>query len=540
MMTRAPNRLGRALHYVASAYRFAFTKASDDRHLAFYDSLSHMAVRDQHIRETMDVDKVARLAITSAWFYSGTKLIADRVSARDARPLVKRRKGEELVDIKNHAFEILMERPNSLMTADFLLRYQTFWFYLLGNAYTFVSTPFFARGEPVELWPLPAKDMRPLPGTMRISRITGRPCIDYGYTVNGTETLLPGEHIVHVRNPNPFDYWNGLSFISAMMTGLKTDQAQAEYQENFYGKHNGVPTAIVSLPAETDPNQFETLKQQIKEQFDNGQMRAIIRAGDFSVQTIAQTFQQTDFINARKFNRELVNHVLGIPEGMLSGSQSGDSRLATEIAFTRNTVQPYLDLWAAEYQANIAPFYGDDNIVIVAPNIIPQDRTLQISEYTTYSQDRTINENRRILNLPPIDDLEDETLNKMLNAPVRLLPFISSNSYLSQEPGNGELPAEPETGDAVGFMNADNQAYEFTGKTTDLAQIAMHEELKRWRKVARAEAREGRNPAARRFTTKAIPSGIYINIVHNLAGATPDAVDAVFAQYLGGTGDIAQ
>jgi hypothetical protein len=89
-------------------------------------------------------------------------------------------------------------------------------------------------------------------------------------------------------------------------------------------------------------------------------------------------------------------------------------------------------------------------------------------------------------------------------------------------------------------MNADNQAYEFTGKTTDLAQIAMHEELKRWRKVARAEAREGRNPAVRRFVTKAIPSGIYIDIVHNLAGATPDAVDAVFAQYLGGTGDIAQ
>jgi HK97 family phage portal protein len=420
--------------------------------MSFLDAMAQ-STKYRDNSDTLDTVEAVKLAITSAWVYSGVKLIADRIASADARPTVKKRVGEELRDLPGHDFDALLARPNSLMTTEFILRYTTFWAYLTGNAYIFVSTPAPGQGKPEELWPLPANKVKPLPSSMRVSRLTGQPCIDYAYKADDRKDrweVLPGENVIHIRFPNPFDYWVGLSPLTALMDPLKLDRYQSRYLQGFFGRDNAIPTAIISVSAETNEYDFEGIKEQIRSQFGEGRRSAIIRAGDMDVKTITQTLQQMELVNARKFNREEINHVIGIPDGLISGSASGDSRLSTEITFVRNTVQPFLDMLAADLSNSIAAYYGT-GIVIAAPNIIPQDRALRVQEYTQYSQDRSINENRQELNLPPMSVLQlveylnqqrvavglepittpydDLMIELMLNMPTRLLAYLSSNTF---------------------------------------------------------------------------------------------------------------
>ena len=449
----APNRLGVALGYLANAYRYAFPtpppSKADQRRMA-YTLLDRIADSGKYnATETIDTALAIRTACTSAWFYSGVKLISDRVAATDARPIMNRRVGDELRQQPNHPFAKLLDRPNSLMTWEFIIRYTVGWLELLGNGYIFISTPAPGEGTPDELWPLPANAVTPLPKSVRISKLTGKLVIDYGYELNGKVTVLPGENVIHIRYANPFDYWMGLSPLTALMDAVRLDRFQSKYLQGFFGRDNAIPTAIISLPQDTNENDFEVIKEQIREQFGQGRRSAITRAGDITVETITQTLHEMQIVEARKFNREEIHHVLGVPEGLVAGGASGDSRLATEITFARNTTQPLLDLISSSFDSALCPYYGQ-GYRISSPSIIPQDRSLAVAEYTAYSPDLSINENRKARNAQPMDlvsimaeingirevagleiidqPLDDVMIDLMLRVPVRLIPMLSSNT----------------------------------------------------------------------------------------------------------------
>lgn len=560
-----PNRLGAVMGYVASAYRYAAgvpTVHPTTRSARLVNvMLENMVSSTRYTgNDTVDTSAAIKLAITSAWFYSGTKLIADRICGSDAKFKVKSRVTENnaLEEIKNHDFLTLMERPNSLMTGEFLKRYVTFWAHLSGNAYIFISTPAPGMGPVQELWPLPSNMVRPMPERIRPSRLTGLPCIDYMYEVGGKKTILPGENMIHIRFANPFDYWQGLSPLTALIQAVRTDYVQARYLHGFFGRDNAVPTAIISLPQETSNEDFEIAKQQIREQFGEGRRSAVTRGGDLTVQTITQTIQQMEIVNGRKFNREEINHVLGIPDGLISGGASGDSRLATEITFARNTVQPWLDMLAAEMTANLGPYYN--YVVISAPSVIPQDRALAVNEFNTYSNDRTVDENRKELNMPPVVDLipadrkeEMAWLTDMTSyIPVRLLAFIQSNTFAGEggvyaedpiaDPGmagqgvGNNVPKAKTGGDSsTGVMspkrqqqvdgNGKKNLYSYKVRAMKLGQ---REELQKWRKVALKEVREGRDPALRVFETETLPDELVKALTEALAGADEASVGIIF------------
>src|SRR5262249_47587909 len=197
---------------------------------------------------------------------------------------------------------------------------------------------------------------------------------------------LPGENIIHVRLPNPFDYWNGMSPLTAALMGLRIDNAEEKYVFSYYTEDNAIPPAIISLPAETSPTDFEAAKENIRTQFAGRHRTAITRNGELSVQVIQQTLEAMQHIETRKFNRDQIFLVYGIPDGMITGGVSGDSRLATEIAFTRNTVQPYLNRLASQFTMKLGPYYGRD-IVIDPPIIIPHGPAPTIQEYSASTQE---------------------------------------------------------------------------------------------------------------------------------------------------------
>lgn len=471
---------------------------------ANFDSVLGQMTRYGQFRqmETMDTDAAYKLAVTSAWVWSDIKLIADRVASRDASLKVKARStGKE---VEAHPFLQLLDEPNAFMSGSFLKRYTTWWLLLRGNSYLFVSTRRPGVGEPEELWPLAANMVRPLPETLRRGQGIFRDIelIDYEYNVNGSLEILSGENVIHFRSPNPFDWWEGLSPLTAALIGVQMDHAQAVWQRDFFAEDNAIPSAIISVPSTTSPVDFDRQREILRQQMKEGQKRLFTRSGDLTVETITQTLEQMQIIDSRKFNRDEIDRVYGVPEGLISGGLSGDSRLAAEIAFARNTVQPLIDYLAEQLSTDLALYYGDD-IMFGAPNVIPQDRSLEVQEYTTYSQDMTIDENREARGLKPAelpDDLAD-----LATVPVRLLQYVAK----AAEPP----PPPPQAGDMIGSQAPANQVDQQAGKAIDLA---IDTELKQWCKVALKEFKAGRNPSKRDFACVAIPKSRALEIVDAL------------------------
>ncbi len=520
-----PNQLGSALRYFVEAWREATDKAQPRPRALDSGMIYGEMVAQESTRTPDNPEDKYRLAMTSAWVASSLRVRADAISATDARPMVKKRASKADTNDRNHPFELLLDKPNSFMSGAFMLRYISNWFDLRGNAYLFLVTRGPGVGDIEEILPLPANQVSPQPHTLRdgVGVFKGRQVIDYMQMINGKYEWLPGENVVHFRTPNPFDYWEGLSPLAAAMLATEMDTAQAAWTRDFFKKENAVPSAIISLKSDITEDQFDKLVRRIRQDMADGQKRLFARGGDLDVKMITQTLEQMQIIDSRGFNRDEIDRVYGTL-GLFSGNMTGDSRIAADMAFRRYTIQPVLDYFAEELSADVMPYYGED-FIVEAPNTIPQDRALEVQEYTIYQSDRSINENREGRGLKPwkapkgLEDLAD-----LADIPVRLLPM--AQAMLAPKPEPEPLIEEedpPETGDMPGTQTPDNMAEDLAGKT------AIAFELKRWRKVAISEVKAGRNPAERDFATVIIPSEQISEIKTRLAAATTESeVKAAF------------
>jgi HK97 family phage portal protein len=497
---------------------------------------------DQYGTETMDVDAAQQLAVTSSWVFSDIQVIANRVASDAARPVAARYVDGKWQEEWDHAMTRLLANPNGLMSGSFMLRYLAWWYLLSGNAYCFVSTPELGRGEPQELWPLVASQMAPLPETLRESRMGGL-VIDYEYTVFGVASLLPGEHVIHFRTANPWDYWRGLAPLTGALTAVQGDTSRAKWDRDFFGVDNAVPTAVISLPAEITDSDFDRAQEEIRAEFGGRRRTAITRAGDLSIETIQQTMSDMQMVESRQLSRVEIDRVYGVPEGLFSGGTSGESRLALESTFATNTIQPILDYFAEEWTQGLAPFYGEDGLTAYARSVVPRDRSLAVQEYTIYSQDRTVNENRAeqgLERLPlPLADV-----------PVRLL---TQAGLADAGPGVGSLegadaPVNVAAGEARKAQLADGSADPDGLDGADVPSVkanypagspaeleGLRVELKRWMKVALGELRAGRPAAGREFASQVLPEDVAAAVRAGLASAADeDAVKLAFAEWLGG------
>ena len=423
MARDSQNNLSRFFRYVADAWRSA--KAPPERksrRLDFDDVLGQMGRTALQPTNDPGLDELARLSAVSSWVYSCLKLIADRVSGNDWFTVELGGDNEESDPIRDHPFVGMFRRPNTMMSGNFLKRYVTWSFWIYGNAYLYVVV---GKNGIEELWPLPPNMVQPKPESIRQSTLDDRMVIDYIYRVNGMEYRLSGEYVIHLRTVNLFDYWVGLSPLTALQLPIRTDFSQSVWLDSYFGKDNAIPAAVISVPAEMPDDDFDSVRASLREQFGGGRRTAITRAGDMSVTILQNTIAELQVLEGRNFSQKEIDRVFGVPEGMITGGLSGDSRLAAEISFARNTVQPFIDMAVDDLHRCLAPFIGLGNFtpsekaaqavnrkreseqpieyMLKPADMVPQDRALAISDYQAYSGDRTLNENRRLHDDDPLE-----------------------------------------------------------------------------------------------------------------------------------------
>jgi len=465
-----------------------------------------------------------RLAVTSSWVFSNVRVIVNEAS--QAAVGVHEIKGEETAEVVDHEFERIMRRPNPHWSGALLKQYTFWWWLLRGEAYWLKV--FDRTGALVQIWPLPASRMCPIPDKRKY--ISGYRYTPTNQTSERGVTFLP-QQIVFFRFPNPFDYHRGLSPLSAYIRAMQTDIKAAEWNLDAFKKEMTL-RLLISLRAELSQPTYEAAKAEIVDQLIEKQMRYMVaRAGDVDVTPFSLTPKEAEYLGSREMSRNEIDRVFGFPEGYWSARANRSNSEAAKAALIDSVIWPLLTLMAADLTSQlIIPEYGEQ-FIAKFEDIRIVDRRLQMAERRVQWQVSAFDEARGDLNLEPYDGPMADIIGPL---PVPLATNPQFVLALKASGGDGAKPQEkPPTPQLPPpkLQEEEVPAEEQVPEEEESPQErkAIRADLRRWRGIALRRLRNGEEPGGYEFESEVIPLATMAAIKALLmTAADEEAVEAAF------------
>jgi hypothetical protein len=338
----------------------------------------------------------------------------------------------------------------------------------------------------------------------------------YVYTIDGQQIPLEAVEVIHFRRWHPRSDYYGLSALQAARVAVQSDDAMARWNRDTFGADRAVPAGIVNITEYVSDADYERIKREWRDSYGGAERRtAFLRGGAVQWQGIGLSQQDVDFLNGRRFNREEVFHIYGIPPGMWSENATEANAKTAERVFIERTLWPRLVRLAGKITAELLPFWGAD-LVADFEDIRPTDISQRLAEVRTAYPVLSINEIRaRYYDLPPV---------RWGDAPV---------SGSGSRPGDGRLAVSLADNEAL-----DSGSVEITppvkaaGEMTDAAEAARRE-LKQWERYAirRLPLRQAGRAADHAFVVEHVPDDLAVTISARLLLAeSVEDVRAVFRE----------
>lgn len=464
-------------------------------------------------------DRDARKALTNAWVYSNIAAIAREFSA--AQIVVKVRTGEDLKDVTNHELEQLWRKPNPIMSRSFVAEYWAYSRFLFGESYLYMAP---AGSKIKELWPIPAQRMTPVQDETLVIR-------EYHYKVrpDSKPTVIPAEYVLYSRTPNPFNPLRGLPVMNAAMLAIDTDLAQAQWNRNFFGKFNAVPSAVISLKPDVLETDFIRFRQELFDFFGGTNRRTMVaRGGDVDVKMFGTSQKEMDFLGGRELNKAEIDRVFGIPEGYWSADATRANSSHAGGVLTNNVIWPMLVGLAEDLNNALVPTWYPDNIVIEFEDIRPRDRELALRETASRLSYWTINELRHEEGK---DDLDGEIF-ELLPATAALaiasqgivdMPEDEPIEEVEEDDTPPDVATDPELAAALNGGELPPASEEFEAATEQMTKALGLWERKALRRI------KSHGKAACGFEDPSLPKHVKTSVLASLESAqTADAVRDAF------------
>lgn len=448
-------------------------------------------------------------ALLTSWVYSDVQVLAREFQAPALNVLEM--SGEDTIDVPNHALETLFSRPNPYMGKSFLL---SFWLHsmLLKGKAAFYFAPMGSGGEIGEIWPLPPTQFRAIGDAKDF--ISG---YEFKANADSKAIIIDPKYICYSRLVNPANLREGLAPLDAAMNAVMTDQSMATWARNFFETKKTVPDSIVVLPKDISEIDFQTIKTEILEGlFGNGKGIGFARSGDMDLKPFGFDMQKTQQIEARKFSRDEIDRVFGIPEGYWSAGASRANADHAGDAVLGNVVHPYHVMLAEDLTAQILPIFYGEQFVAEFEDVRPRNIALELQQVDRRVKYWTIDELRAEDGLDPIaeitEDPEDKRGNLLIaevvakQAPGLLGPVVPPASATT---GNDVPPDMTDTA-------PDNPADEVEQLETRYPEAAplkseAYADLERWQTKALKAIKSGKS-AVVKFESEHVPELLAIAI----------------------------
>lgn len=333
-----------------------------------------------------------RIYHTSPWVYVAINRIAE---AAALAPLnVFALEGEARIAVANHPLEQLLNCPNPFMSRFELFEQTIGMLELMGNAYWFLTGN--AAGEPIEIWPLRADRVRIIPDEKQY--IAG-----YVYELDGQHMPMSPVEVVHFKRWHPANDYYGLSAIEAARIAIDSDNKMARWNQNTFGKDNGVPAGIVNIQEFVSDADFERIKREWRQSYGGPQRKtAFLRGGSIEWHNIGLSHTDMDFLKGREANRDEILNIFGVPIGLISENATEANAKVAERVFIERTLWPKLVRISQKITQELLPFWSGEAVAMFE-DIRPTDTQARLEEIRTAHHVMSINEIReRYYHLEPV------------------------------------------------------------------------------------------------------------------------------------------
>jgi HK97 family phage portal protein len=356
-----------------------------------------------------------------------------------------------LEELDNHILLDLLDHPNPFMTPQYFYEMTYLHLQLAGESFWGVIRN--GLGKPAELWPMVPYNMREVPGKTTNQFITG-----WLYRVGAEDIPWDFEDVVHIKLPDPNNFFRGMSIVRAAARAIDTDSHSADWNRNFI-QNSARPDMILETDKVLSNETFARLKAEWADKHggtENAGKTAILENG-LKAHLLTMSHRDMDFLEGRKFNRDQILALHGVSRVMM-GLIEGDGRSnmeAAEYNHAKRTIKPMMARVTGAVNHQLAPEY-DKKLVIGFTDPVPDDKEFAHKErIERLNKSHTINEIRKEMGDGPIPGGD------VIYQPLNLVPL-------------GVKPEEPE----------DDEDDEQVGQGAGLKKKAFTIRMKRVRKSA--------------------------------------------------------
>lgn len=307
------------------------------------------------------VDKIGDLAGGVQWTVGG-KSVSGKVKPIGSHPIL------DFLDAGNGCMSGLTMRTLSFK---YLLLVGEFFWLIERNGH----------GMPIAAWPVPPSWIMTCP------TFADQPGSVYVVSFRQWRASIPARDVIHIFEPNPtMPYGRGAGRASALGDELETDEYAARFMKSFYV--NGArPDILITAESGDEP-----IGKEAAERLEEGWLHKLqgywkahrpyfLTGGPVKITTLGQNSSDMQFIDQRKFNRDVILQTYGFPPealGILENSNRATID-AAEFFLTKHNVLPKLNFVASEFNRQVSPMF-DKRLVIgfVSPVQVDKEQRIEI------------------------------------------------------------------------------------------------------------------------------------------------------------------
>ncbi len=345
-----------------------------------------------------------------SWVHTVVSAVAK--SCAIAKFEVKQMVGEKTESIINHPYELLLQKPNPLMSRFEFFESSVSFYLLTGNAYWWLNRES-EDAIPQEQWIIPSHMIVPIPDEQMFIK-------GYAYDPgDGRSIALPTWQILHFKKFHPLNPFVGLSPIEALAVVAIGDMKMQKWNTGLFADNNARLPGIMAFADQIAKNTWTQIKNDVQEAAKTRNMLMLRGAGKGGVQWMqaASSMRDMEFLNGRKFTKEEIFNIYAPGFASMTDVNATEANaLAGKATYRETTIHPLLVSMAEKVTISPLPAYGE-NLRGEFEDVRLTDRAMEMTEQAEYAKTHTIDEVReKFFEDKPLGDDRGEMLIAQIGA----------------------------------------------------------------------------------------------------------------------------
>ena len=282
------------------------------------------------------------------------------------------------IKLPNTPAEMLLKKPNPQPAiTEYALFYVTQVYLLLPSGEAFWIKERNGIGKVTELWPIPPSWVLEIPSATK-PYFTIYP---QGNMYSTPIQVIPTD-MVYFKKPdvnNP--YLRGVGRAEGIGDEIETDEYMAKYQKRFFF-NNAIPPMVGMMPGGDEPT-VKRAEEQWNQKYGgyNNSHKVAWLNWDAKFQILKETAKDMDFIESRKYLRDVTNQHFSIPPELF-GILENSNRSTIDAAYylyTKNVLRKELKFIDDVLNIQLIPEFSKE-IYLEHDNVVPEDDEFKLKK----------------------------------------------------------------------------------------------------------------------------------------------------------------